>query len=145
VYNGSMTPKQLKFIDEYLVDFNATQAYIRAGYKGKGAYASASKLLRNPEIKAELERRMAESRITPEQIIARLDAMAEGKIPTKIIEMPSRTYGKPVVKKEYDTRGALQDIGKVYALFVDKQIVENIDLEIVDDEESDPADPPASS
>ena len=87
---------------------------------------------------------MAERRVTPEQIIARLELMAEGSIPTRIVESPSKTYGKPTQRREYDTKGALQDLGKVYALFVDKQIVENIGLEIVDDEESDSQDPPAA-
>ena len=139
-----MTPKQRRFIEEYLKDFNATQAYIRAGYSERGAGQAAFNLLKNTEIKAEIERVMAERRVTPEQIIARLEAMAEGTIPTRIVESPSQLYEKPKVRREYDTKGALQDLGKVYALFVDKQIVENIGLEIVDDEESDPQDPPAT-
>ena len=131
-----MTPKQRRFIEEYLKDFNATQAYIRAGYSERGAGQSAFNLLKNTEIKAEIERVMAERRVTPDQIIARLELMAEGTIPTRVVESPSKTYGKPTQRREYDTRGALQDLGKVYALFIDKQIVENIGLEIVDDEEA---------
>jgi hypothetical protein len=36
---GKMTPKMQKFVDEYLVDLNATQAAIRAGYSKKTAYS----------------------------------------------------------------------------------------------------------
>lgn len=41
-----MTPKQARFVAEYLVDLNGTQAAIRAGYSPKGAEVTASKLLR---------------------------------------------------------------------------------------------------
>jgi len=44
-----LTPKQKRFVDEYLIDMNASAAYKRAGYKGRGASAdsAASILLRN--------------------------------------------------------------------------------------------------
>jgi len=37
--NGEFTPKQKRFCEEYLVDFNATQAAIRAKYSKKTAYS----------------------------------------------------------------------------------------------------------
>lgn len=49
-----MNAKHARFIAEYRKDLNATKAYIRAGYSKKGAAQSAEKLLRNPEIQAEL-------------------------------------------------------------------------------------------
>jgi phage terminase small subunit len=47
---------QRRFADEYLIDFNAGQAYKRAGYKASGnaAYVGASKLLANPKVQAYL-------------------------------------------------------------------------------------------
>ena len=42
---GVLTPKQSAFVDEYLVDLNATQAAIRAGYSSKTASQIASGLL----------------------------------------------------------------------------------------------------
>ena len=50
--NDDLTPKQRLFVNEYLVDLNATAAYKRAGYVGKGnvAEVTASQLLRNPKI-----------------------------------------------------------------------------------------------
>ena len=133
----AISRKQRVFLEEYLKDFNATQAYIRAGYSENGARQSASRLLSNADIKAELQRMMKANRMTPEEIVSRYEAMVDGDIPTKTIERPSNTYGKPTYHREYDTKGALQDLGKVYALFVDKQIVENIGLEIVDDTDAD--------
>lgn len=46
-----MNAKQKRFCDEYLVDLNATQAAIRAGYKEKTAYSMGQRLLKNVEIK----------------------------------------------------------------------------------------------
>jgi len=46
VANEALTPKQVRFVQEYLVDLNATQAAIRAGYGEKGAHVAGSRLLR---------------------------------------------------------------------------------------------------
>lgn len=54
-----LNPKQRKFVDEYLVDCNATQAAIRCGYSPKNADVSGPRLLGNVGIKAEVERRLA--------------------------------------------------------------------------------------
>ncbi len=54
------TPKQARFIDEYLVDLNATQAGIRAGYSKKTANEQGARLLAKVGIKAEIKKRMAE-------------------------------------------------------------------------------------
>ena len=50
----SLTPKQQRFVEEYLVDLNATQAYIRAGYmaRGNAAEVNAARLLRNAQVTA---------------------------------------------------------------------------------------------
>ena len=58
--SNNLNPKQLRFIQEYLVDHNATQAAIRSGYSKKTAYSIGSENLTKPEIKAEVERREAE-------------------------------------------------------------------------------------
>ena len=55
-----LTPKQQRFVEEYPIDLNATQAYIRAGYTGKGAQQSALALLSNPVIAAALQQARAE-------------------------------------------------------------------------------------
>ena len=47
-----MTPKQQCFVDEYLIDLNATQAAIRAGYSEKTASSQGERLLRNVEVAA---------------------------------------------------------------------------------------------
>lgn len=52
-----LTPKQMRFVDEYMVDFNATQAAIRAGYKAKTAHVIGAENLRKPKIAEEIARR----------------------------------------------------------------------------------------
>src|SRR5215471_8168501 len=48
--NEQLTPKQARFVAEYLIDLNATQAAIRAGYSAKTAGAVGSENLTKPEI-----------------------------------------------------------------------------------------------
>lgn len=49
--NLSLPPKQARFVEEYLLDLNATQAAIRAGYSPKTAYRSGADLLKKPQIR----------------------------------------------------------------------------------------------
>jgi len=52
-----LPPKRQRFVDEYVVDFNATQAAIRSGYSPRSASSQADDLLRNPEVKAAVDER----------------------------------------------------------------------------------------
>jgi phage terminase small subunit len=45
-----MTPKQERFVEEYLIDLNATQAAIRAGYSPKTADQQGSRMLKNVKV-----------------------------------------------------------------------------------------------
>ncbi len=60
-----MTPKQSAFVDEYLVDFNATQAAVRAGYSERSAYNLGYQALQHPQVKVALEARMAVLGVNP--------------------------------------------------------------------------------
>lgn len=53
--NSVLTDKQEKFCLEYIVDFNATQAAIRAGYSKKTAYSVGSENLRKPEVQKRIQ------------------------------------------------------------------------------------------
>lgn len=55
-----LTKKNEAFCDEYLIDLNATQAAIRAGYSVESAGSIGSELLQKPEIRARIETAMAE-------------------------------------------------------------------------------------
>lgn len=55
-----MTKKQKRFVEEYLIDLNATQAAIRAGYSPDTAGSIGNENLKKPEICACIEKAMAE-------------------------------------------------------------------------------------
>ena len=55
-----MTKKQKLFVEEYLIDLNATQAAIRAGYSAKTAQEQASRLLSNVMVQGSIAKAMAE-------------------------------------------------------------------------------------
>lgn len=75
-----LTAKQIRFIDEYLVDSNATQAAIRAGYSEKTAYQIGAENLRKPQIKAEIERRQKDlqrrTEVSQERVVKELARVA---------------------------------------------------------------------
>lgn len=77
----SLTRRQQRFVDEYLIDLNATQAAIRAGYSAKTAPQAASRLLTNVEIAATVNKTMGERaeklEITAASITTRLVAIAD--------------------------------------------------------------------
>lgn len=50
-----LTPKQAAFVREYMIDLNATQAAIRAGYKAKTAYQTGAENLRKPQIQKAIQ------------------------------------------------------------------------------------------
>lgn len=55
-----LTLKQIRFCEEYLIDFNGTQAAIRAGYSKKTAQEIASENLSKPIISEFIKKRQAE-------------------------------------------------------------------------------------
>ena len=66
----------MAFVNEYLVDFNATQAAIRAGYSEKSAYSIGWENLRKPEIIEVLRERA----MSAEEVLMRLSDIARGDI-----------------------------------------------------------------
>ncbi len=75
-----LTPKQARFVDEYLIDLNATQAAIRAGYSKKTAHVIGPENLEKPEIKEAVakrnQKRIAATEITAERVLREIAAMA---------------------------------------------------------------------
>lgn len=56
----ALTAKQKRFVEEYLIDLNATQAAIRAGYSSKTAQEQSSRLLSNVMVQETIAKAMAE-------------------------------------------------------------------------------------
>lgn len=57
---AKLTEKQQRFVDEYLIDLNATQAAIRAGYSAKTADVQGSRMLGNVKVQQAISEAMAE-------------------------------------------------------------------------------------
>ena len=56
----NLTVKQRMFVEEYLIDLNATQAAIRAGYSAKTADQQGSRMLANVKVQQAIAEHMAE-------------------------------------------------------------------------------------
>lgn len=130
-----MTRKQQRFVDEYLVDQNGTQAAIRAGFSKRTAGSIASEYLDKPSIKSEIDRRMKvaadKADITAESILRRLNLVADRCIQeidpivnASGIFKRDRNTGK--ICFDFDSAGAtraLELLGKTKGMFVDKHDV----------------------
>lgn len=75
----ALNEKQERFVEEYLVDLNATKAAIRAGYSEKTARSIGQRLLTNVDIQAEIQRekkdRSYRTRITQDAVLRELAAI----------------------------------------------------------------------
>ena len=118
-----LTPKQKRFVDEYLVDLNATQAAIRAGYRSNSARVTAAKLLTkaNIEIYLAQQQKDRESRtmITQEMVLKEY-----GKIS---FFDPRRLYDDegnllPVHKLEADVAAAIGGVDVISRRIGDEEI-----------------------
>lgn len=73
----SLNPKQARFVTEYMLDLNATQAAIRAGYSPATAYSQGGRLLKHVEVCAAIAERQEAAaekhEVTIESIAAELD------------------------------------------------------------------------
>jgi phage terminase small subunit len=80
----AITPKQRRFVTEYLIDLNGTQAAIRAGYSKHSADEIAAQLMARPHVKAEVDAAIAarsqETKIDAAWVLKRLAAEAEADI-----------------------------------------------------------------
>lgn len=119
--NKKLTEKQKRFCEEYLIDLNATQAAIRAGYSSKTASRIAIELLNKTHVSkylAELMRKRSEStRITSEQVVKELE---------KIAFSDAEITGKEKMK-------ALELLGKHLGMFQNQTSDENKILEKLDE------------
>ena len=131
-----MTPKQKRFCDEYLIDTNATQAAIRAGYSEKTAYSIANENLNKPEIRAYIDERLAEMQskmiASAEEVMQYLTSVLRGeeKEETIVVEgigdgcSEARRIKKDVAPK--DKLKAAELLAKRYGLLTDKVGIEGV-------------------
>ncbi|MDX1464483.1 MAG: terminase small subunit [Halomonas sp.] len=74
-----LTPRQSRFVDEYLIEPNGKQAAIAAGYAAGSADAAASRLLRNDKVRQVLDERRAlrakRTQVDADYVLHRLHAI----------------------------------------------------------------------
>lgn len=129
----ALSDKHEIFCQEYLIDLNATQAYIRAGYSPDGARHAASRLLTNDNIRARIDELMAERakmvRIDAAHVVERLKSVAERCMQAEpvmvfngqFMEHKKDDAGNHIY--EFDSNGAnkaLELLGRHVGMFVDK-------------------------
>ncbi len=116
-----LTEKQKRFCDEYLVDYNATQAAVRAGYSVKSAYSIGEENLRKPELKTYIDERL-------EQLRSAKTATAAEVMEFLTEVMRDENEGSVSRLK------AAELLGKRFGLFTDKVAVSGSGVvQIVDD------------
>lgn len=125
-----MTPKQQRFCDEYLIDMNATQAAIRAGYSEKTAKSIASEYLTKPDIKTYIAERMEskddELIAKQDEVLRYLTSVMRGESNSTVIVVEGTGMGCSAarrLKKEPDERERLKAaelLGKRYGLYTEK-------------------------
>lgn len=153
---AGMTAKQQRFCDEYLVDMNATQAAVRAGYSKKTARVIGQENLTKPAIRAYIEKRMQEKeaaliadqdevmkyltsvmrREMKESVVVTLQNKTEkwvkdedtGKLKKQTITEESPAVVE-IPAKLSDANKAAELLGKAYALFTDKMEAD-VDMEL---------------
>ena len=78
---ANLTPKQQRFVDEYLIDLNATQAAIRAGYSERTAKSIGQENLTKPDIQKaiqEAQNKLTErTEITQEYVLKNIQSVIE--------------------------------------------------------------------
>lgn len=145
----TLTPKQQRFVEEYLIDLNGTQAAVRAGYSEKTAEPQASRLLSNVKVAAAVARaqemQSRRTQVTADKVIAELAKLGfsdmrdfaswgPGGISLKqsdemtdkdaacVSEVSETTteHGGSLRFKLHDKKGALELLGKHLGVFVDR-------------------------
>lgn len=147
----ALTEKQKRFCDEYLVDLNATQAAIRAGYSEKTAKQIAQQNLTKLDIQEYIKKRMAEKE---DALIAKQDEVLQTltrvlrrqEMDTVVVTCKERSSGydengkKVIVEKEIprvvqiptrvnNLNKAAELLGKRYGLYTEK-IETDVDMEL---------------
>lgn len=129
-----MTAKQQRFCDEYLIDLNATQAAIRAGYSEKTAGGIASEYLRKPQIKEYISQRMNSKNdaliATQDEVLRYLTSVMRGQSQAEIVVIEGTGMGLSKAKRmkknpdEKERLKAAELLGKRYGLYTEKVDVE---------------------
>lgn len=135
-----LTLKQQRFVDEYIISGNATQAAIKAGYSKRSAYSVGQENLRKPVIKAAIDKRNAEieSEKTADmtEVMEYLTYVMRGEQTESVATAKGIYDNVPVSAK--DRIKAAELIGKRHGAWTDKKEISgnmNIDIGMGDYDE----------
>ena len=141
-YLGGMLvkEKQKRFCEEYLVDCNATQAAIRAGYSEKTARAIGQRLLTNVDIKKYIDQQLQklknEKIADAQEVLEYLTSVMRGEQKEQVALLTGEGV-QDLVQKDVSAKDRLKAaelIGKRYALFTEKvELQGETTVQIVDD------------
>ena len=130
---AKLTAKQQRFCDEYLIDLNATQAAIRAGYSKKTAYAIGIENLKKLELKKYIDNRMAEKEkqliADQDEVLRYLTSVLRGESRSTEIVVEGKGEGCSEARtmqkepSEKDRLKAAELLGKRYGIYT-----ENVDV-----------------
>lgn len=122
--HAELTPKQQRFIQEYLIDLNGAQAAIRAGYAPGSAKVRASRLLDNPAVADAIAARRAvleqETGVTQQWVLQKLRENVERAMQAEPV---LDREGKETGEYRYDgavANSALNLLGKHLGMFGDR-------------------------
>lgn len=120
-----MTEKQKRFCDEYLIDLNATQAAIRAGYAEKRASEQAYQLLQKTTVNEYLSARMAEKQsnliATQDEVLAFLTAVMRGENKDeRMVKNDDGEYVDVGRRRQANQLQAAELLAKRYGLLIEK-------------------------
>ncbi len=132
-----MTPKQITFVLEYLIDLNATQAALRAGYSPHTADRQGHRLLKNVEVGAAVQAAMRERRHHSELreawVLENLREVVERSMEAKpVLDRQGRSTGQ----YRFNAAGALRGlelIGRHLGMFTDNERFDDL-RSLTDDE-----------
>ena len=120
-----MTKKQKRFCDEYLVDCNATQAAIRAGYSEKTAYSIGQRTLKNVEVQEYINAKLLEisnkKTANAQEVLEYLSAVMRGEHREQVLKLDGDGMQSitDIDVSAKDRLEAAELIGKRYGMFKD--------------------------
>jgi len=111
-----LTPKQKGFCQQYLLDLNATQAAIRAGYSKRRAKEIGYQLLHKTTLQAHLkklmDKRAGRTEVTQDKVIMELAKIAFSDI-SKFVEFgPDKLKIKALAKLEKEDKACVSEVSK---------------------------------
>ena len=126
---ANLTPKQQRFVEEYLIDLNATQAAIRSGYSEKTAKSVGHENLTKPDIQKAIEEahntRTERTEITQDYVLTNIQKVIERcmqvqQVDNCLTQTEDGELAQAFMFKEQGALKGLELLGKHLGMFKDK-------------------------